>query len=170
MTTYKKSLQTPKVILGIDPGTTRIGYGVIKKIGSRACLLDYGVIEPGRGESRFRNMERSLNSIIKKYKPRLAAVEKIYFAKNKKTAISVAESRGIIMFILNEHKIKTLEFTPNEVKSAVAGSGTSDKKTVARYVCLALGIGKVTGPDDASDALAIALRASFERGVDPAPL
>ncbi len=159
----KKSAPTPKVILGIDPGTTRIGYGIIKKVGSRACLVGYGVIEPGRGESRFRNMERSLNSIIKKYKPRLAAIEKIYFSKNKKTAMSVAESRGIIMFILSKHKIKTLEFTPNEVKSAVTGSGTSDKKAVTRYVCLTLGVEKVNGPDDVSDALAIALLASFQR-------
>ncbi len=159
----KKSAPTPKVILGIDPGTTRIGYGVIKKVGSRAELTDCGVIEPGKSGLRFKNMERGLSLIITKYKPQLAAVEKIYFSKNKKTAISVAESRGIIMFILSKHKIKTLEFTPNEVKSAVTGSGTSDKKAVARYVCLTLGVKKIAGPDDVSDALAIALLASFQR-------
>lgn len=162
MMTYKKHLPTPKVILGIDPGTTRIGYGFIKKLGPLVELMDYGVIEPGRSEARLRNLERRLVALIKKHRPQLAAVEKIYFSKNKKTAISVAESRGIILFILSKNKIKTLEFNPNDIKSAVAGSGRSDKKTVSKYVCLRLGVGKINGPDDAADALATALRASFE--------
>lgn len=163
MKTYKKSLLTPRVILGIDPGTTRIGYGVIKKTGSTLELLDYGLIEPGQEESKFNNLDKKLSGLIKKYKPTLAAVEKLYFAKNKKTAMSVAESRGVLLFILNQHGLKTMEFSPNEVKMAVTGSGTSDKKMVAHYVCLTLKIKKVHGPDDAADALAIAIRASFER-------
>ncbi len=89
--TYKKFSSTPKVILGIDPGTTRIGYGFIKKRGYLVELVDYGVIEPGRSEARLRNLERQLVALIKRHKPQLAAVEKIYFSKNKKTAISVAE-------------------------------------------------------------------------------
>lgn len=154
------------IILGIDPGTTRIGYGVIKKSGSVLKLLDYGIIEPVGNDNRFNILERLLNSIIKKYKPSLAAVEKIYFSKNKKTAMSVAEYRGIILFILNK-KVKTvLEFDPNNIKLAVTGSGNSDKKTISEYVCLTLGISNISGPDDASDALAVAIRASFERGVD----
>ena len=164
---YKKSPLTPKVILGIDPGTTRIGYGVIKKAGGALKSLDYGVIEPGKGDSRFRNLETKLNLLIKKYKPQIAGVEKIFFSKNKKTAISVAEYRGIILFILNKNVVKTLEFTPNDIKSAVTGSGKSDKKIVSRYVCLTLGLRRVLGYDDAADALAIAIRASFEKGVDP---
>src|SRR3990167_1345803 len=105
MKTYKKSLLTPKIILGVDPGTTRIGYGLIKKTGSVLKLLDYGVIEPGRGGSGFSVLDKKLSGLIKKYKPDLAAVEKLYFAKNKKTAMTVAESRGIILFILNQHEI-----------------------------------------------------------------
>lgn len=163
MMTYKKFSPTPKVILGIDPGTTRIGYGVIKKAKNAFKLLDYGIIEPGRNHLRFRNLEKKLVSLVKKYKPHLASVEKIYFAKNKKTAISVAESRGIILFILNKNKVKTMEFSPNDIKSAITGFGKSDKKTVSKYVCLTLGIKKIKGPDDASDALAVALRAAFER-------
>ena len=190
MKTHKKSLPTPKsrtfpkhrpslhglapqnnpgkvrdrIILGIDPGTTRIGYGLIKKTGSKLELLDYGLIEPGRENSKFSILDRKLSGIIKKYKPDLAAVEKLYFAKNKKTAMAVAESRGIILFILNQHGLKIMEFSPNEIKLAVTGSGSSDKKTVAHYVSLTLKIGKISGPDDASDALAAAIRASFERG------
>jgi len=160
----KKSQPTPKVILGIDPGTTRIGYGVISKNGSSLKLLECGLIEPGREKSRFKNLERGLSMLIKKHKPDLAAVEKLYFSKNKKTAMSVAESRGIILFILDKYSFKTLEFDPNDVKSAVTGFGKSDKKAVAKYVCLTLGIQRVDGPDDISDALAIAIRASFERG------
>ena len=160
----KKSAPTPKIILGIDPGTTRIGYGVISKRGSSLNLLACGLIEPGREKSRFKNLEKGLSSLIKKHKPDLAAVEKLYFSKNKKTAMAVAESRGIILFILNKYNLKTLEFNPNDVKSTVTGRGNSDKKTVARYVCMTLGVEKVNGPDDVSDALAIAIRASFERG------
>jgi crossover junction endodeoxyribonuclease RuvC len=158
----KRYSPTPKVILGIDPGTTRIGYGLIQKSGrGKTQLIDYGVIEPGRGERYFKNLEKRLLSLIKKYQPELAAVEKIFFSKNKKTAIEVAEARGVVLFILNKNKVKTVEFTPNEIKSAVTGSGRSDKKTVAEYVCLRLGLKNIDGPDDAADALAIALRASF---------
>lgn len=161
---YKKSAQTPKIILGIDPGTTRIGYGVISKKGGSLGLVECGLIEPGRERFRFRNLEKKLSFLIKKHKPDLAAVEKLYFSKNKKTAMAVAELRGAILLILNRHAFQTLEFDPNNVKLAVAGSGKSDKKTLAKYACMALGIEKVNGPDDISDALAIAIRASFERG------
>ncbi len=169
--TYKRLRPISEtVILGIDPGTTRVGYGVIKKSGGVIKLLDYGVIEPGKNDDHFRTLEKSLNLVIKKYKPSLAAVEKIYFSKNKKTAMSVAEYRGIILFILNKKALKVLEFNPNDIKLVVTGMGNSDKKTVSKYVCFTLGINKIAGHDDASDALAVAIRAAFERGVDPAPL
>jgi len=153
-------------ILGVDPGTTRIGYGVINKNGSHLRALDYGIIEPTKGNGRFKDIENKLNGLIKKYKPDVAAVEKIFFSKNKKTAISVAEARGVILFILERNNIKTLEFSPNEIKAAVTGSGMSGKRVVSEYTASALGLKKISGYDDAADALAIAVRASFERGVD----
>ena len=167
MMMYKKSLRTLNTtILGVDPGTMRIGYGVINKKGSRLEALTYGVIEPTKGSGRFKSIDEELNKLIKKYKPDVAAVEKIFFSKNKKTAIAVAEARGVILFILEKNGIKTLEFSPNEIKAALTGSGISDKKVVSEYTAFALGLKKISGYDDASDALAVAVRASFERGVD----
>ena len=167
MMMYKKSTLMPSTtILGVDPGTTRIGYGVINKNGSHLRALDYGIIEPTKGNGRFKDIENKLNGLIKKYKPDVAAVEKIFFSKNKKTAISVAEARGVILFILERNNIKTLEFSPNEIKAAVTGSGMSGKRVVSEYTASALGLKKISGYDDAADALAIAVRASFERGVD----
>ncbi len=167
MMMYKKSLRTPSItILGVDPGTMRIGYGVISKSGSHFEALTYGVIEPVSGNGRFKDIGQGLNKLIKKYKPNVAAVEKIFFSKNKKTAMAVAEARGVILFILEQHSIKTLEFSPNEIKAAVTGSGMSDKKTVSQFTASALGLKKISGYDDAADALAVAVRAAFERGVD----
>ncbi len=164
--TYKKSSPMSRItIIGIDPGTARIGYGVISKNGSRLEALDYGVIEPKKGNGRFKDIEQKLNKLIKKYKPDVAAVEKIFFSKNKKTAIAVAEARGVILFILERSNIKTLEFSPNDIKAAVTGSGMSGKKVVSEYTASALGLKKISGYDDASDALSVAVRASFERGL-----
>ena len=163
---YKKSsLMSDTTIIGIDPGTTRIGYGIISKNGSRLRALDYGIIEPAKGNGRFKDLEQKLSKLIKKYKPDVAAVEKIFFSKNKKTAIAVAEARGVILFILERNNIKTLEFSPNEIKAAVTGSGMSGKRVVSEYTASALGLKKISGYDDAADALAIAVRASFERGL-----
>lgn len=150
-------------ILGIDPGTMRIGYGVVSKRGNHLEALAYGVIEPVMSNGRFKDIETELNKLIKKYKPGVAAVEKIFFSKNKKTAMAVAEARGVILFILEQHNIKTLEFSPNEIKITITGSGVSDKKTVSQFTALALGLKKIPGYDDVSDALAVAVRASFER-------
>jgi crossover junction endodeoxyribonuclease RuvC len=164
MMMYKKSSPIPNItILGIDPGTMRIGYGVINKRGSHLEALAYGVIEPKGMNGRFRDIEAGLNRLIKKYKPDVAAVEKIFFSKNKKTAMAVAEARGVILFILERHKIKTLEFSPNDIRAAVTGSGMSGKKIVSQFTAFTLGLKKISGYDDASDALAVAVRAAFER-------
>ena len=152
------------IILGIDPGTTRIGYGLIeKKNGLR--LITYGVIEP-KGVSqveRLLTLSRELRKIIKKHKPTVAGIEKLYFSKNQKTALSVAEARGVITLVVAEEGIPVLEFGPNEIKSAVTGYGGSDKEAVRKIVALSLGVRTIEGMDDASDALAIAIRTSFEK-------
>lgn len=153
------------IILGLDPGTNRIGYGLIEK-DKKLKLIDYGVIEIKETDySRLEILEKKLSAIIKKYKPDAAAIEKLYFSKNKKTAISVAEARGVILLAISRKKIPIFEYGPNEVKAAVAGNGKSDKKTVERFTAMSLGIDKIKGYDDASDALAIAIRASFERKI-----
>ncbi len=153
------------IFLGLDPGTTRIGYGLIKKTGGKLSLIDCGAIEikkPSVGE-RLVFLENQLAQIVKTHRPNIAGVEKLYFAKNKKTALGVAEARGVMLLCLSQLKVPMLEFDPTDVKRAVAGDGHCDKKTMARMVAITLGEKSLPGPDDASDALAIAIRASFER-------
>lgn len=151
------------IILGIDPGTTRVGYGVIKKDKGlhfvAAGTIGTDVKNP---YLRLKTIEGGLRKIIKKYKPGLSAVEKLYFSKNQKTALSVAEAKGVIMLTLGKEKIPIKEFGPSEIKSVVTGSGRSDKKAVERVVALILKVPKIEGFDDASDALAIAIRASLD--------
>ncbi len=150
------------VILGIDPGTTRIGYGLIEKNGGLK-LIDYGVIETKNGDQKNKllALASDLRKLIKKHKPVVAGIEKLYFSKNQKTALAVAEARGVITLIIAEAGISIVEFGPNEIKSAVTGYGASDKEAVRKIVALSLKIDSVEGFDDASDALAIAIRASF---------
>lgn len=151
-------------ILGIDPGTTRIGYGLVEK-SKGIRLLECGLIS-GEGvpqEKRLLVLDKKLAQLIKKASPDLICVEKLFFARNKKTAISVAEARGVVMLNAQKADIRTLEFTPSEIKSVVAGDGQTSKKGVERAVCLTLKLDSIPGPDDVSDAVAIALRGSFER-------
>jgi len=149
------------IILGIDPGSTRTGFGVISKE-REITLITYGVIEYKRKrDNRFDELvsevAEKLSKIINKYHPELIGIEKIYFSKNVKTGIEVAQTRGAMILEISKYKIPIKEFSPTEVKSAITGYGLADKKAVARTVAKLLGVEKITGFDDASDALAIAL-------------
>ncbi len=147
------------VILGLDPGTSRIGYGIIEKEGQSLRYLDCGVFEikdSGGGE-KLEKLEKLLLRLIKKYRPGLAVVESLFFSKNKKTAIAVAEARGVILLSLAKQKIGFLEVTPNEAKATVSGWGGSGKEAVKKAVFLLLKIRKMKVLDDATDALAIAI-------------
>lgn len=150
-------------ILGIDPGTTRIGYGVIR-LKRAPELVAYGVVgdKTKTAPDRLTAIRRELTSLVRSYKPDAVGIEKVYFSKNKKTALSVAEARGVMILLLNEMAIPVFEFTPSNVKRVVAGDGSCDKKSLARIVAMTLNIDTIEGPDDASDALALALRTSFE--------
>ncbi|HUY69699.1 MAG TPA: crossover junction endodeoxyribonuclease RuvC [Candidatus Tyrphobacter sp.] len=152
------------IILGLDPGTNRIGYGLIRKTGTELKLLNFGTLEikeksPGE---RLVRLAASLQKIINVHKPQVAAVESRFFFKNKKTALPVAEARGVILLTLQKNELSFLEFSPREVKSLVTGWGGSDKKSVQKIVALTLGVKSLRGYDDASDALAIAIAASFK--------
>ena len=150
-------------ILGIDPGTTRTGYGVIQKsrgVSLVACGLING--EEVKKEDRLSYLEKELGKLVREHKPDLICLEKIFFSKNKKTASSVSEARGVILLVLQRSRIKFIEFGPSEIKSVVAGSGNASKKEVLRAVCWTLGVKDIPGPDDISDALAIALRGAFD--------
>lgn len=147
------------VILGIDPGTTQIGFGVIKNEGNHFESLDYGIIKNNGKDKLFdyKNTAKELSKLIKKHKPELAVVERLFFFKNQKTVMSVGEMRGVLMLTLTNHNLPVLEFTPMQVKQALSGYGGADKSQVQRMVRLILGIKEEIKPDDAADALAIAI-------------
>ncbi len=153
------------VILGIDPGTSRIGYGIIEKSGHRFEYKNCGVFEINDSEKgeKLIKLEKKLSELIKKHRPKLAVVESLFFLKNKKTAISVAEARGVILLTLFKNKVPFLEVTPKEAKLAVSGWGASDKKAIQKSVCLILKIKKMKVLDDATDALAIAIAGSLKK-------
>lgn len=151
------------VILGIDPGTTMVGYGVLLKNKGKLSLLEYGVIRSSSKNSSERIFEisRALSVLIKKHKPDIAGIETLFFSTNKKTALAVSEARGAIILTLRQNRVPIIEFTPNNIKAVVTGYGRSDKYSIKKVVSLNLGIGNSKLPDDAFDALAIAMRTSF---------
>ncbi len=147
------------IIIGIDPGTTQIGFGIIKNEGNRFESLDYGIIK-NLGKDKlldYKNTSQAISKLIKKYSPDIASVEKLFFFKNQKTVMSVGEMRGVIMLTFANHNLPVLEFTPLQVKQALSGYGRADKNQVQRMVRLVLGIKEEIKPDDAADALAIAI-------------
>ena len=144
-------------ILGIDPGTTRIGYGLIESEGPR--LLHYGVLEIAGAShlEKLENMRRAFTALLKKFTPAVAGVETIYFSKNRKTALAVAHARGVLLSLLLERKIPVREYSPSAVKLAVTGYGSADKAAVALLAKKILRSADFVGYDDASDAVAIAI-------------
>ena len=147
------------IILGIDPGTATTGYGVIKKTKRNLKCLTWGTIETNPSLSngeRLKNLQNQLNKLIKKYKPKLLTVEKIYFFKNIKTAIPVAQAKGTILLTAAKKKIPIFEFTPLQVKTAITGYGRADKKQVQKMIKRLLNLKKLP-KDDAADALGVAI-------------
>lgn len=153
-----------KIILGIDPGLADTGFGLIAKEGSRIEFLEAGSIKTKSktdfGE-RLDIIYKEVDKLIKKYKPDMVGIEKLYFAKNVTTAIDVAQARGVVLLICHKHKKPTAEFTPLQVKQAVAASGSANKKQVGLMVKTILNLSSIPKPDDAADALAVAITASF---------
>lgn len=155
------------IILGIDPGTTRIGFGVISKKKNELSLVDYGVIEGKSKEELskaiFENC-KNLSKIIKKYKPDIAGIEKIFFSKNVKTGIAVAQNRGALILELVNAGVKVKELSPSEIKISVTGYGLADKRAVSKMAAMILGVKEgLKGYDDASDAVAIAIATAFTK-------
>ena len=155
------------IIFGIDPGVARTGFGVISKIpGSKSKnqkeikCLGYGLIETNPGSpatERLKKINNELNKLIKKYKPKVLIVENIYFFKNSKTAMSVSEAKGVILLTAAKKKIPVYEFSPPQVKMTICGYGRATKQQIQRMVKEILNLAKIPKPDDAADALAIAL-------------
>ena len=151
------------VILGIDPGTATTGYGVIKvpkgKTGKiKTLAYDCIITDPKlpSGE-RLKKINKEINCLIKKYQPNVLAVESIYFFKNLKTAMPVSQAKGVILLTAAKKKVPVYEFTPLQVKMAVAGYGKAEKKQVQKMVKLLLNLKEIPKMDDAADALGVAL-------------
>ena len=147
-------------ILGIDPGTAIIGFGLIEKNKSNLRLIKYGCIKTSANLStaeRLNVLHKELSSLLKKYKPDIVAVEDIFFFKNLKTAIKVSQARGVILLTIAKARIPVAEFTPLQVKQAVACYGRAEKIQVQKMVKTLLNLKEIPKPDDAADALAVAI-------------
>ena len=149
------------LVIGIDPGTAITGYGLVREgeDGSLA-LVDYGaIVTPSDQAMNLRLLElyRRLKELLLLHRPDSGAVEKLFFARNVRTALAVGQARGVVLLALAETKVPLGEYTPLEVKQAVAGYGKADKNQVQQMVRALLELAEVPSPDDAADALAIAI-------------
>ncbi len=154
------------IALGIDPGTRRIGYGVVeKKKDNTLHFVAAGIlkIESPDDTVALAETKKGIAAVIKKYKPDVMGIEKLYFAKNQKTAMAVAQARGVLMLTAYEAGLPIKEYAPNEIKLGIAGYGFADKKAILKMVRLILGKHDLKVIDDASDALAGAIMAVNER-------
>jgi len=147
------------ITLGIDPGTRRIGYGVVSKEKGALRLVCADILEIKTKDdvSALEETKKGIDALIKKYKPDVLAIERLFFAKNQKTALAVAQARGVILLAAKERGTPIKEYTPNEVKLGITGYGFADKKAVLKMVRLILGEHELKVIDDASDALALAI-------------
>jgi crossover junction endodeoxyribonuclease RuvC len=153
-------------ILGIDPGTNLTGFGLIEKKDGKLICLDCGVIHTESGKphpKRLLEIHIDLCKIIAKAKPQLVAIEKLFFFKNAKTAFTVGQARGVILLAAIKSKIKIVEPTPLQVKMAVCGNGRAAKEQVGEMVQKILNLEQIPKPDDAADALAIAIWAANDK-------
>jgi len=147
-------------IIGIDPGYAIVGYGVIEYVSGKFSTIDYGAIttKPDMGfDRRLEEIHLDLGEILDGYKPEFMAVEKIFFTTNQKTAIDVAQARGVIILTAKTRGIKIIEYTPLQVKQSVTGYGKAVKKQIQEMTARILSLGEIPKPDDAADALAVAV-------------
>lgn len=146
-------------ILGLDPGTGRLGYAVIETGGGRAQCLSCGCIEtpPLRSAgARLLEIRNAVQRVVDQFRPEQAVIERLYFSKNVRTALAVAEARGMLLTLLMDARVPVLEVSPQEVKSGVTGRGNAPKPQVQRMVTKIFNLDSPPQPDDAADALAIA--------------
>lgn len=149
-----------KRILGIDPGYAIVGFGVLDYDGIKFNAVKYGAIITDAGtpfDKRLRAIHEDMEFIINTYKPDCMAIERLYFTTNQKTAIDVAQARGVTVLSAAARGIPISEYTPLQVKQAVVGYGKAEKKQVMEMTRQLLGLAKIPKPDDAADALAIAI-------------
>ncbi|HEY5519822.1 MAG TPA: crossover junction endodeoxyribonuclease RuvC [Candidatus Limnocylindrales bacterium] len=148
------------IVLGIDPGTAATGYGIVERTGSKLRVIDYGCLQTLPTQSlpvRLLEIHRAVTELIVTHKPSQIGVERLFFNRNVQTAFAVGQARGVVLLAAAEHGLPVFEYGPHEVKLAVTGYGRADKMQVQRMVQMVLGMTILPRPDDAADALAVAI-------------
>ena len=148
------------IVLGIDPGYALMGWGVVESEGSRMQLVAYGCIETKAGvpmQNRLRTLQLGVRDLLSIYKPDDVAFEELFFARNVTTALMVGAARGAAIIAAAEYTENLYEYTPMQIKQAVTGYGGADKQQVQQMVRMLLNMKEIARPDDAADALAVAL-------------
>lgn len=151
-------------ILGIDPGTGILGFGVIEVIGQKITMIDAGVIRTPvhtPQDERLEDIFNGLTEIASAAKADVCSIEKLFFSRNITTAMTVAEARGVAILVARQHGMTIAEYTPPQIKQTLTGYGKADKKQVQEMVRLQLGLKEVPKPDDCADALAAAITHAF---------
>lgn len=157
-------------VLGVDPGLSRCGVGIVEGTGRRPCAVSAGVLTTPTTEPvsrRLHQLHRELSALIERTRPDAVAVERVFFNTNVRTAMSVGQAAGIVMLAAEQAGLPLTEYTPTQVKAAVAGSGAADKEQVGFMVRTLLRLAEVPTPADAADALALAL-CHLNSGATPA--
>ena len=164
------------IVLGIDPGTAALGYGLIEQEPGRLRALDFGCLVTSADlplGDRLAAIHAKVAALIAEHRPALVGVERLFFSRNVQTAFAVGQARGVVLLAAAQARVPVREATPNEVKLAVAGSGSADKLQVQQMVAAILGLKALPEPDDAADALAMAICVAHRErpgavGEDPA--
>jgi crossover junction endodeoxyribonuclease RuvC len=153
-------------IIGIDPGLAIVGIGLIEANSAHDLeVLDYLTIETDAKTDfpqRLKEIGQDLGDLLKEYQPELAVIEKLYFSVNEKTALDVAQARGVIVSTIATHGAQIIEPTPSELKSCITGDGRADKKQMQKMVKMIFNLAEIPRPDDAADALALAAFGAFQ--------
>ena len=148
------------LVLGIDPGTAITGFGLVREDRAGLALVDYGVVTTPAGQplpNRLQAIYQGLRDVVTQHQPRIAAVEELFFSRNARTALSVGHARGVTLLALADEGLSIYEYKPLEIKQAVAGYGGADKRQVQEMVRMLLDLDHVPQPDDAADAVAVAV-------------
>jgi crossover junction endodeoxyribonuclease RuvC len=151
------------IILGIDPGTASLGYGIVERNGGRLRSVDHGCFTTGADTplpERLLAIQDGLAELLELHQPDVMAVERLFFSRNVQTAFAVGQARGAVLVAAARAGVPVREATPSEVKVAVSGDGRADKEQIGRMVQLVLGLERVPTPDDAADALAVSIWAA----------
>ena len=149
------------IVIGIDPGLARLGYGVIESANGKIRPLVYGCVETTgkntRTPERLLQIFDAVEALFEKYSPTHLAIERLFFTNNITSAMNVSEVRGVVLLAAERRKIEITEYTPNQVKQAITGSGRADKRQMQEMITRLLHLDEIPKPDDAADALSIAL-------------